>query len=129
MNVQEITRKYAADPAAIGRAQEHMGQLLARSATDREFRTKLLTDPRAAMSEFTGREVPDSFNVRFVENKADVTLVLPDPVDPAAEISEAELAVVAGGVTTSLVCSALAIVAATLWAWDEFVERDDKKAS
>jgi hypothetical protein len=124
MNVQEITRKYAGNSEALGRAQENMEQLLARSATDREFRNKLITNPRAAMAEFTGREVPEPFNVRFVENKAGATFVLPDPVDPAAEISEEELSTVAGGVTTSPVCSVLATIALTLWAWDEFVERD-----
>jgi hypothetical protein len=125
MDVQQITRKYAGNAAAMERAQQHMEQLLARSATDREFRRKLVDDPRSAVAEFSGREIPESFNVRFVENKpGGVTLVLPEPVDPAAEISEEELAVVAGGATTSPVCSVLATIALTLWAWDEFVERD-----
>lgn len=126
MNVQHTTTT-SAGSAAGDKAQERMGQLLARSATDVTFRRKLLSEPRSAMAEFTGREMPESYNVRFVENKAGATFVLPDPVDPAAELSEQELGVVAGGATTSPVCSVLAIVAVTLWAWDEFVENDDKK--
>jgi hypothetical protein len=78
---------------------EVMVQLLARSATDADFRRKLVETPRAAFAEFTGR--PESefehVNVRFVENKAQATFVLPAKVDPSAELSESELEAVAGG--------------------------------
>ena len=55
------------------------------------------SDPAAAVTEFTGNEVPESFNVTFIENKADATIVLPDYVDPEAELSEEDLEAVAGG--------------------------------
>ncbi len=84
----------------VAQAAEVMRGLLSRSATDRGFRQKLLTEPRAAIAEYTGRDVPDSFDVVFVENTAAATIVLPDPVDPEAELSEAELETVAGGTET-----------------------------
>jgi hypothetical protein len=83
--------------AAIEQGQHQLQALLQRSATDSDFRRTLLTDPRAALAEFSGREVPEGFNVVFVENKADATIVLPDFVDTAAELSDAELEAVAGG--------------------------------
>jgi len=85
-----------------GAGQERLQALLARSATDREFRQKLLTDPRAAISEATGRELPESYNVKFVENTADATVVLPDPVQPSAELADSELETVAGGLTPTV---------------------------
>jgi len=73
--------------------------LLSRSATDAEFRELLLANPREGLSQFYGPEatIPDDLNVRFIENEADATFVLPDPVDPAASLSVEELEAVAGG--------------------------------
>jgi hypothetical protein len=93
----EARRAAAADPVLAQAAQESMDALLSRSATDFEFRGRLLSDPRAAIREFTGRDVPESFEVDFVENRGTATIVLPDVVDPAAELSETELETVAGG--------------------------------
>jgi len=73
-------------------------QLMVRSATDLEFRRKLLATPKEAIEEFAGRPVGDTFNMRFVENVPGTqTFVLPDPVAPAAELSSQELESVAGG--------------------------------
>lgn len=78
---------------------EVMAKLLARSATDADFRRKLVESPRAAFAEFTGRPESEfeNVNVRFVENKAQATFVLPAAVDASAELSESELEAVAGG--------------------------------
>ena len=90
--------RYAQDhPEAAQKAQEQVQAMLRRSATDYDFRQKLLSDPRAAFGEFTGNEVPDTFNVAFIENKADATIVLPDYSDPDAELSEEDLEAVSGG--------------------------------
>jgi hypothetical protein len=95
-------------------AQGKLNEMLARSATDMEFRQKLLTDPRAAFAE-VGESIPEGVDLRFVENQADATIVLPDPLDRQAELSEAELEAVAGGiiivVASSTGCAALAGVA------------------
>ena len=42
-------------------------------------------------------EIPASFNLVFVENKADATIVLPDPITTSGDLSDQELETVAGG--------------------------------
>lgn len=99
----------------VQQGEHAMQQILSRSATDAAFRQQLLTDPRAAVAAFGGKDVsamPASFNVVFIESRAHTTIVLPDAVDPAAEISEEELEAVAGGTSPSvlsIIASCLAI--------------------
>lgn len=76
---------------------EALEGLMARSATDADFRRRLLDQPRAAVAEYTGREVPESLQFKFVENKADATFVLPEAVSVDGELNESELEAVAGG--------------------------------
>ena len=75
-------------------ATEMKTQLLTKAAEDGEFRARLLTDPRAAISAETGVTVPEGFNVAVHEHSATTAhLVLP----PSPVLSEAELEKVAGG--------------------------------
>jgi hypothetical protein len=94
--------------------QERLNDLLARSASDLDFRGKLLANPRQAVSEFFGVELPASFSIAVVESKADETFILPDAIDPQAEISERELEAVAGGCTPLTIASAYLGVAASV---------------
>jgi hypothetical protein len=94
------------------RGQEKLQALLVRSTTDLEFRKKLLTEPRAALAEFSGHDIPESVNIKFIESKGRPTIVLPNAIDPAAELSSAELEAVAGG--TSPLASILSIIASVL---------------
>ena len=98
-------------PEAVEAGREEFNKVLARSATDAGFRTRLLADPREALAEALGREVPATFDIAFVENTAGATVVLPDFVDPDAELSEDDLEAVAGGVIGGIVLG-LAILGA-----------------
>ena len=95
MNAIEARRYAQENPEAAQQAQQAMQALLSRSATDLDFRNRLLADPSAAIAEHTG-QASGTANVVFVENTADATIVLPDFVGDA-ELSEEELEAVAGG--------------------------------
>lgn len=73
-------------------------EMVKRTQVDSEFRQLCLSDPDAAAKQATGKELPENYILRFVDNKgADFTVVLPDFIDEEAELSEAELDRVAGG--------------------------------
>lgn len=118
----------SANPQYAITAQDAMTEIFRRSTTDKAFRIKLVTDPRAALSDFAGHQVPTSLNVRFIENQGTMTLVLPAAIDAAAELSDAELETVAGGalplvplaIASSLECAAtvMAVGAAVLGWFD-----------
>jgi hypothetical protein len=77
-------------------------KILQRSATDRQFRTRLLNDPNGAVEEVIGVAVstlPNPPKVKFIEKElgVDALIVLPDFVNPDGTLSDAELEAVAGG--------------------------------
>jgi hypothetical protein len=87
----------------VEQGKRAMEALLSRSATDMDFRRKLIADPRAAVAEMGNKsvsEVPESFNVKFVENApGTTTIVLPAFADAETELSERDLEAVSGGST------------------------------
>jgi hypothetical protein len=92
------------DPEAIERGRKRLTDVLVRSATDAQFRQLLLSDSRTALGQQLGREVPESVSIAFIEAApGTATIVLPDPVDADAELSETELEAVAGGATPAAV--------------------------
>lgn len=113
MEAQTYAAAVRSNPDVADRAKAALNDLLTRSATDLEFRRKLLADPRQALADYTGRDASSvQTEVAFVENRpGTVTIVLPDAVDAAAELSEAELEAVAGGSTLACVASGLWIIA------------------
>lgn len=69
-----------------------------RLAADPDFRQALLSDPRAALSELVGVDLPDAVAVEVHEESlTSVHLVIPAPTDHH-QISEDDLELVAGGV-------------------------------
>jgi hypothetical protein len=70
-----------------------------RAAQDREFRTLLLCDPHAAIQQVIGVPVPSALRIKFVEKDPDidVMIVLPDLMLEEGELTEEDVADVAGG--------------------------------
>jgi len=102
MNTQTALRYAAEHPEAVQAAQQQMSAVLSRAATDAEFRSRLLSDPHPALAEAGVTGIPSSYRIAFIENKAAATIVLPDMIDPDAELSESELEAVAGGISPTL---------------------------
>ena len=75
-----------------------LGDMLARSATDAEFRALMLNDAHAAFARF-GMEVPRALDVVFIENQFDMTVVLPDALDELVELNDSDLMQINGGAT------------------------------
>lgn len=122
MNTQTAVEAYRNDPALAELANTKLQELLARSATDMAFRAKLVAEPSAAIAEFTGGDAStfaSSFNVRFVENTADATIVLPEFVDSAAELSEHDLEAVAGGASPAIVLATITLSVAITKAYQD----------
>lgn len=82
--------------------QDALRQILSRAGADVGFRALCLKDPRAAVREAVDRELPDGFELRFIDNaRADLTLVLPDLV-ASAELSDRDLEDVSGGIKCAI---------------------------
>ena len=81
-------------------ATELKTKILSKAAEDGDFRTRLLTDPRAAISAETGVTVPEGFHVAVHEDSGTTAhLVLP----PSPALTEADLTMAAGGRDTPLI--------------------------
>jgi hypothetical protein len=115
--MSQYVEQYRNDPEFQQKADEIMAQVLTRSATDADFRRKLVENPAQALAEFTGTDASHfaHLNIAFVESSAAATVVLPDVVE-AAELTEGELESVAGGSEPVTVSVAAAIGIATLGA-------------
>jgi hypothetical protein len=71
----------------------------ARAAKDAAFRQKLILDPHAAIRDVANGSIPADIRIKFVEKDPDVDLmvVLPDLIPEEGELSETDVAAVAGG--------------------------------
>src|SRR4051794_25158404 len=76
-------------------------RIVQRSLEDDAFRQQLLADPRAAVEQELGAQLPSGVGVQVVEETADtVFLVIPPPSQAGGdegELSNSELESVAGG--------------------------------
>lgn len=71
-------------------------QVKKKAMQDADFRKLSLTDPEAAIKEITGKDLPEDFKLKFVENDGvNMTIVLPDMI--SHEMSEDELEKAVGG--------------------------------
>lgn len=80
------------------------GQVVAKAWADDDFKTRLLQDPAAVLSE-EGLPLPQGIEIRAVEN-TDKVLYLTLPPKPSEELSDDQLSSVAGGATTSTAATA-----------------------
>ena len=92
-----------AAPMLTARDARHVLEYLRRRArTDAVFRKDLLSDPKSALKRELEIELPEDFNIRFVENAgAHMTVVLPDPEVSGRELSDDQLMQIFGGVTST----------------------------
>ena len=73
---------------------ELQGKIIAKAQTEPEFRAQLVADPKAAIEEVIGSELPAAINIEVHEDSAtSFHLVLP----PSGKLTEDELATVFAG--------------------------------
>ena len=89
--------------AGGGRRAEIERTLVQRSLEDEDFRQRLHADPKGTLEQELGSRLPESTEVRVVEESTQtIYLVLPSAsaVGEGAELSDQDLEQVAGGVST-----------------------------
>ena len=81
-------------------------QVMEKARTDASYRAKLLEDPRKAISELSGKEIPESYKIRIIEQDPayDATFFLPAMVGD--EFSADDLDAISGGSCAGDVCGA-----------------------
>lgn len=79
---------------------EQLATVMAKANSDDAFRAKLLADAHTALSEL-GIDVPEGKTINFVENTSDTMNIILPPMPIEGELSETELADLAGGVSAT----------------------------
>jgi hypothetical protein len=75
-----------------------LAEVARRSSVDPDFRALALKDAASAIAKVSGKAAPEGQKFRFVDNSGpEKVIALPDPVPDLEELSEAELAAIAGG--------------------------------
>jgi len=75
-------------------------QVIEKAMKDASFRKQLIEDPKFVLEQETGMKLPDSFNIKIIEEDTQTFyLVLPEKINPETEdeLTEAELMKVSGG--------------------------------
>jgi hypothetical protein len=96
-------------------AEKAIKETVTRARTDLKFRELALKDPRAALRQVSGKEPPEGLRIKFFDGgDAHVTVVLPEYVSDASELSDAQLEQVAGGGRCAASCVASCAVSSTV---------------
>jgi hypothetical protein len=86
-----------ATPSKNNNMKDIEAKVFAKAWKDATFKKKLLSNPKAALTEM-GYTIPEGVNVRCIEDaKNSLTIVLPATPAGSAQLSEAELSKIAGG--------------------------------
>lgn len=76
-------------------------EVMEKSVTDPDFRKLALNDPQAAIKTIANKELPEGYQIKFVDSDpvADMTFVLPPA--QCEELSEDQMVRIAGGYSVS----------------------------
>ena len=70
-------------------------EVIKKSMSDKAFRSELIKDPKAAIAKAFNMTIPDSMNIKIIEEEADiVSIVIPKIT---SELSDGELDSISGG--------------------------------
>lgn len=96
-------------------AEKAVKESITRARTDLKFRELALSNPRAAVKEVSGKEPPEGLRIKFFDGgDAHITVVLPEYVADASELTDAQLEQVAGGGRCAASCVASCAVSSTV---------------
>ena len=86
---------------ALQQGEEMQRQLIAKAVGDDEFRALLLADPKAAIRNEYGLDLPDSIKLHVHESDInDLHIAL--PINPNVELDEQRLEAIAAGLSCCL---------------------------
>ena len=88
------------------RRNDLQSQLIERATRDQGFREELIRDPRGVIGRELGVEIPQSVEIRVVEESptASYLVLSPAPASPGQQLSDQDLEAVAGGSTLFTEC-------------------------
>lgn len=96
-------------------AEKAIKETIARSRTDLKFRQLASSDPRAALKQVSGKELPEGLKIKtFDGGDAHLTIVLPEYVSDESELTDVQLEQVAGGGRCAASCAASCAVTSTV---------------
>ncbi|GGK15025.1 hypothetical protein GCM10010124_04560 [Pilimelia terevasa] len=72
-------------------------RVIEKAQTDPSFRSKLMSNPKAAVEGELGISIPSDLNVKVVEEKSDEFYIVLPPQGQSGQLSDEQLAGVAGG--------------------------------
>ncbi len=70
-----------------------------KAMVDKDYRAKILADPKGTIEEMAGKKMPDDFKIQVIESDpaASMAFVLPPMPETGVELSDDDLENVAGG--------------------------------
>lgn len=82
-------------------ANAYADRVIERAQRDDSFRQLLVDDPRAAIAEDLGMEVPESLEIRVIEEAPEEAVIVLPAAGQPEELSDEQLSEVVGGAGTA----------------------------